>query len=88
MTIIEAMTADLRDEGIITGLSHWAKGSHERTYIRVFGYDAGYKGCRSHQLYWDHRASRLVEARGPGMTPSVFDASVARIVEAFADTEE
>lgn len=85
ITIVEAMTADLQDDGTVTGLSHWTKGGHERTYIRVSGFDAGYKGCRSHQLYWDHRVSRLMEIRGPGMTPSTFDESVARVVAAFAD---
>lgn len=88
MTIVEAMTVDLRDEGVVTGLSHWAKGGHERTYIRVAGYDAGYRGCKTHQLYWDHQARQLIERRGPGMTPSTFDESVARVVAAFAETEE
>lgn len=85
MTIVDAMTADLIDEGIITGLTHWTKGGHERTYIRVAGYDAGYRGCKTHQLYWDHQTRQLVERRGPGTTPRAYDESVARVVAAFAD---
>ena len=88
MTVIEAMTADLRDEGIVTGLSHWSKGDHERTYLRLAGYDATYRGCKTHQLYWDHQSRQLVDKRGPGMIPSAYDESVSRVVEAFAAARE
>ena len=83
MTIVEAMTADLRHDGTITGLRHWAKGGRERTYIQVAGYDGGYRGCKTHQLYWDHQSRQLVDKRGQGMAPSAYNDAVARVVEAF-----
>lgn len=87
MTIIEAMTQDLRDDGTITRLRHWTKGEHERTYIQVAGYNPSYRGCRSHQLYWDHKARKLVSEHRKGTTPHAYDNAVGKVVNAFAATD-
>lgn len=88
MTTIEAMTSDLRADGTITSINHWTKGDHERTYITAAGYDASYKGCKTHQLYWDHKAGRLVDVHGPGTTPRAYDAACAKIKAAFAAKDD
>jgi hypothetical protein len=88
MTIIDAMTKDLQDDGIVTGLTRWAKGDHERTYISVRGYSRRFAGCRSHQLYWDHKAGLLVSKIGKGTTPREYDESVQAVIAAFDDKGE
>jgi hypothetical protein len=85
MTVIEAMTQDLRDDGIITGLKHWAKGNHERTYIAAAGHDRKWRGCSTHQLYWDHKACKLISNWGRGTAPHDYHEAVDKIVEAFAE---
>jgi hypothetical protein len=87
MTLLDAMTQDLRDEGTITSMRPWIKGSHERTYFELAGYDTSYRGCKTHQIYWDHKQRCLVNRYGKGTRPHAFDCALASVVEAFEAEE-
>jgi hypothetical protein len=86
MKIIDAMTQDLQDKGLIISLNYWQRNDHERTYLRARGYRHDFGGCRSHQLYWDHNTRQLVNQSGKGTTPHEYDNSVNEIVQAFEST--
>jgi len=83
MTIIEAMFYDLPVES----LRRWTKGRHDRTYVRAAGYSERYRGCKSHQLYWDHHARALISRFGAGTCPRDYLAAVHQIESSFAEAE-
>jgi hypothetical protein len=87
MTMAQAMLADLIDRRIVLSTKEWGTGSGKRTYIRLAGYDASYRGCQTHQFYLDV-SGRLVDVKGHGRTPRSYDASADAVREAFAKPED
>lgn len=70
----------LKSHPAVVGTREW---EGKRTYLRIRGYNPGFRGDKTAAAYWDHQTERLVLMAGKGTRSRGFGASFGALAAAF-----